>query len=76
MTTAAKVQETNVCRKSEKEARQAVKDLIARGYEIVFPLTEFSNDGKKWKTDSFGRRIFLENTPSSCWKAKLRRVIE
>jgi len=63
-------------RQRESEAKQAIDDLIARGYEVIYPLTELKNDGKRFKTDSYNRRIFIENTGSSCWVAKLRRVVE
>jgi hypothetical protein len=63
-------------RRRKEEAEQAIKDLEARGYKVIFPLTEFGSDGKRFKTDAYGRRIFVENIASSCWIAKLRRVVE
>lgn len=61
-------------RQRKHEAEQAIKDLEARGYEIEFPLTEFSTDGKLFDRDSYNRRIFVENTLSTCWVAKLRKA--
>lgn len=61
-------------RRKKHEAEQAIKDLLARGYIIITPLTELTNQGKEFKTDSYNRRIFVCNTTSSCWVAKLRRA--
>lgn len=61
-------------RQRKYEAEQAIRDLEARGFEVIFPLTELEHDGKQFKTDSFNRKIFVQNTHSSCWVAKLRRV--
>ncbi|MCM3411481.1 hypothetical protein [Metabacillus litoralis] len=60
-------------RQRKAEAEQAIKDLEERGYEVIFPLTEFASDGKLFDRDSYNRRIFVENTQHSCWIAKLRR---
>ena len=61
-------------RQRKHEAEQAIKDLEARGFELIYPLTELSREGKLFDRDSFNRKIFVENTHSSCWIAKLRRV--
>lgn len=61
-------------RQRKHEAEQAIKDLEARGYEVSFPLTEFSRDGKLFDRDSYNRRIFVENMLSTCWIAKLRKA--
>jgi hypothetical protein len=71
-----RMQPVTIHRQHKHEAEQAIKDLEARGFEIIFPLTEFGSDGKRFKTDAYGRRIFVENISSSCWIAKLRRVVE
>lgn len=63
-----------ICRQRKHEAEQAISDLVARGFEVVFPLTEISRDGKIFDRDSFNRQVFVQNTHSSCWKAKLRKV--
>ena len=63
-------------RQRKHEAEQAIKDLEDRGFEIVFPLTEFARDGKTFDRDSFNRKIFVENTFSSCWIAQMRKVGE
>ncbi len=60
-------------RQRKHEAERAIQDLEKRGYEVVFPLTEIHKDGKKFKTDSYNRKIFMENTFASVWVAKLRR---
>jgi hypothetical protein len=61
-------------RQHKEEAEQAIKDLVERGFEVIFPLTEFTRDGKRFSTDSYNRKIFQENTFSSCWIAKLKKV--
>ncbi len=60
-------------RQRRREAEQAVKDLIDRGYIEIFPLTEFRRDGKIFDRDAFNRQVFRENTFSSCWIAKMRK---
>ncbi|WML38684.1 hypothetical protein RCG19_15965 [Neobacillus sp. OS1-2] len=60
-------------RQRKYEAEQAIKDLEARGFILVYPLTELKRDGKTFTRDSFNRKIFVENTESSCWIAKLKR---
>ncbi|MEH7157515.1 hypothetical protein [Neobacillus drentensis] len=63
-------------RQRKYEAEQAIKDLEDRGFVLIYPLTEFRSDGKTFTRDSFNRKIFVENTESSCWVAKLRKVEE
>lgn len=63
-------------RQRKHEAEQAIDDLTRRGFEIVFPLTEFSRDGKVFDRDSFNRKNFVQNTHRSCWMAKMRRIVE
>ena len=58
-------------RKRKYEAEQAIKDLEARGFRVVFELTEFTRDGKQFATDSYKRQIFQNNTFTSVWIAKL-----
>lgn len=73
---AKRMQPVTIHRQHKHEAEQAIQDLEDRGFEVIFPLTEFGSDGKRFRTDSYGRKIFVENTSSSCWIAKLRRVVE
>jgi hypothetical protein len=61
-------------RQRKHEAEQAITDLIKRGFTVVYPLTELKRDGKTFTRDSFNRKIFVENTESSCWIAKLKKV--
>jgi len=61
-------------RQRKHEAEQAIKDLKKRGFELIYPLTEHSKDGKIFDRDSYNRKIFVENTYSSCWIAKMRKV--
>jgi hypothetical protein len=63
-----------ITRQRKHEAEQAIEDLIKKGFEVTFPLTEFSSDGKIFDRDSFNRKVFVQNTQNTCWKAKLRKV--
>jgi hypothetical protein len=63
-----------ITRQRKHEAEQAISDLVARGFEVVFPLTEISREGKVFDRDSYNRKIFVEHAHSSCWKAQLRKV--
>jgi hypothetical protein len=61
-------------RQRKHEAEQAIADLLKRGFEVVYPLTEIKRDGKQFSRDSFNRKIFVQNIGSSCWVAKLRKI--
>ncbi|MBN6889820.1 hypothetical protein ACUXCC_005247 [Cytobacillus horneckiae] len=61
-------------RQRKHEAEKAIEDHIKRGCEVIFPLTEFSRDGKIFDRDSYNRHIFAGNSYSSVWMAKLRKV--
>jgi hypothetical protein len=65
--------DTVIRRQKRHEAEQAIKDLEARGFRIVFPLTEVTRDGKQFQTDYYNRKIFQNNTFSSCWICSMRR---
>jgi hypothetical protein len=68
------MRDTVIHRQKKKEAEVAINDLLNRGFEIIYPLTEITRDGKQFSTDSYGRKIFQRNMFTSCWVAKLRRV--
>lgn len=63
-------------RQRKHEAEMAIADLEKRGFEVVYPLTEFRSDGKTFTRDSYNRKIFVENTEWGYWIAKLRKVDE
>jgi hypothetical protein len=67
------MRDTIIRRQRKHEAEQAISDLEKRGFRIVFPLTELSHAGKSFTTDSYNRKIFQQNTFSSCWAATMRR---
>lgn len=71
-----KTQVANVSRARKSEAEQAIRDLEARGYIVTFPLTEERKNGKQFVADDYKRQIFVGNTGSSKWIAKLKRVVE
>lgn len=60
-------------RRNKLEALQAIKDLKRRGYEVIAPLTNIQSDGKDFRPDEARRRVFMNNTFSTCWMARLRR---
>jgi hypothetical protein len=68
------MRDTVIHRQKKKEAEIAINDLLNRGFKIVYPLTEITRDGKQFRTDSYGRKIFMNNSFTSCWVAKLRRI--
>lgn len=68
------MRDTIVHRQRKSEAETAINDLLNRGFELIFPLTEITREGKQFRTDSYGRKIFVNNSFTSCWVAKLRRI--
>jgi hypothetical protein len=64
---------TTVTRRYKHEAEMAIDDLEKRGFKVVYPLTELSREGKRFSSDEYNRKVFLENTYSSCWIARLER---
>lgn len=67
------VRPVTIRRRKKHEAEQAIKDLQARGYEIVHPLTELHWEGKQFSRDMKGNAVFVQNTSSSCWFAQMKR---
>ena len=67
---------TIIHRQTYEEAEEAVNELLKRGFELIYPITEIQHDGKKFSTDSYKRRIFEYNTFHRQYVAKLRKVIE
>lgn len=65
---------TIIHRQTRKEAEQAIKDLLERGFIIIKDLEEVTRDGKTFSRDGYGRRIFQSNHFTSCWTAVLRKV--
>lgn len=61
-------------RQRKHEAEQAIRDLENKGFEVIYPLTEISSEGKLFDRDQYNRKIFVENTFSSCWIAKLKKI--
>jgi hypothetical protein len=66
-----KIRPVIVRRQEKHEAELAIKDLVDRGYIVVYPITQIKKDGKTFDRDSYNRKVFVENTQSSCWIAKL-----
>lgn len=65
-----------VHRKRESEMKQAIKDLEARGFTLLYGPEKHSSNGKSFSRDSYGRAIFQQNTQHSVWVAKLQKVVE
>lgn len=60
-------------RKRKYEAAQAMIDLVERGFQVVYPLTEITGEGKIFNRDTYNKVHFSHNTFNSCWIAKLER---
>lgn len=73
---AKKVQPVIIRRQRKKEAEQAIKDLLARGFEIVSPLKQENLQSEVLHNLTFEQRRFPVEDFSSPWIAKLRRVVE
>jgi hypothetical protein len=71
-----KVQPVIVRRQRKKEAEQAIKDLLARGFEIVSPLKQESPLSEVFNNYSFEQKRFQVEDFSSPWIAKLKRIVE
>lgn len=65
---------TIIRRQTREEAEAAVEELLKRGFELIYPITEIQHDGKKFSTDSYKRRIFEYNTFHRQYVAKLMKV--
>ncbi|MGM9925187.1 MAG: hypothetical protein ACI35R_13160 [Bacillus sp. (in: firmicutes)] len=65
-----------ITRRRKYEIEQAVSELVAKGYELVHGPVELFSEGKKFRSDDYGRRVFMENETSSCWKAQMKREIK
>jgi hypothetical protein len=70
------MKDTEIHRRTKKEALQAIKDLIERDFIITYPLTEI-------KSTSIGRgeynyhksKFYMgPGNVSSCWYARMRKV--
>jgi hypothetical protein len=68
------MRDTIIHRQRKHEAEMAINDLLNRGFVIIKDLEEVKRDGKTFSRDSYGRRIFQQNTFTSCWTAVLRKV--
>ncbi|WP_342489151.1 hypothetical protein MKX67_08825 [Cytobacillus sp. FSL W7-1323] len=68
------MQDIIIRRARKYEAEKAIQDHVKRGCKIIFPLTEFSKQGKTFDRDSYNRHVFAGHNYSSVWMAKLRRV--
>lgn len=73
---AKKVQPVIIRRQRKKEAEQAIKDLLARGFEIVSPLKQENPQSEVLHNHTFEQRRFPVEDFSSPWIAKLKRIVE
>lgn len=73
---AKKVQPVIIRRQRKKEAEQAIKDLLARGFEIVSPLKQENPQSEVLHNLTFEQRRFPVEDFSSPWIAKLKRIVE
>ncbi|MCB5235482.1 hypothetical protein [Niallia circulans] len=58
---------------AEAEIKQAINDLVSRGYELVFGPQCFTKTGKKFVAKEKRRVAFDENVQSNMWRAKMRK---
>lgn len=61
-------------RQKKHEAEQAIKDLLARGFEVVSPLKQEMPQSEVLSNYSFEQKRFQVEDFSSPWIAKLRRI--
>lgn len=66
--------ETTIHRKFKHEAELAISDLIKRGWEISFPLTEIQSTGTERGSYNYMKSKYTsrQGTATSCWIAKMR----
>lgn len=63
-------------RKRKHEAEQAVKDLEARGYKLVHPITPIQNGQRMFNRDKDNRYQYSHTTHSTSWMAKMEKVMD
>ncbi|MGE7766643.1 hypothetical protein [Peribacillus sp. NPDC096540] len=73
---AKQIQPVIIRRQRKHEAEQAIKDLLARGFEIVSPLKQEKPQSEVLHNLTFEQRRFPVEDFSSPWIAKLRRIVE
>jgi hypothetical protein len=73
---ARQIQPVIIRRQRKHEAEQAIKDLIARGFEVISPLRQENINSEVLNLYSFEQKRFRVEDFSSPWIAKLRRVVE
>lgn len=61
-------------RQKKHEAEQAIRDLLARGFEVVSPLKQENPQSEVLSNYSFEQKRFQVEDFSSPWIAKLRRI--
>lgn len=71
---ARQMQPVIIRRQKKHEAEQAIKDLEARGFEIVSPLKQENPQSEVLSNYSFEQKRFQVEDFSSPWIAKLRRI--
>jgi hypothetical protein len=70
------MRDTEIHRRTEKEALQAINDLLDRGFIISYPLTEIKTDsvsrGKyNYRKSQYGS---VQANVSSHWYARMKKV--
>ncbi|MBL3644014.1 hypothetical protein JMN23_16800 [Bacillus sp. RHFB] len=73
---ANKVQPVIIRRQRKNEAEQAIKDLLARGFEIVSPLKQEGPLSEVLNNYSFEQKGFQIEDFSPPWIAMLRRIVD
>lgn len=70
------IQPVIIRRQRKYEAQQAIKDLLARGFEVISPLRQESPQSEVLNHYSFEQKRYQVEDFSSPWVAKLRRVVD
>jgi len=69
------VQVVTIHRKRKSEAEQAIKDLQARGYEIVGELKNAKDSRKTFVPNENRRLVFDDTVMWDSWYCRMRRVV-
>lgn len=71
-----KKQITIIRRKKKYDAVRAMTDLVERGFEVVYPLTEQTSLSKAFTYDAENKAKFAAHNTNSVWVCKLVREVQ
>jgi hypothetical protein len=72
------MRDTEIHRKSKKEAEIAINDLLDRGFVISYPLTEIKSNsiGRGGYNYHKSKFVMGSGSVSSCWYARMKKVVQ